>query len=162
MQVTTVAQLTVLEPVSQAGGAEGLLCLLNTHLFFHPQAPHIRSLHVAAMLAEAHALAESAAGRLGRTPSLLFCGDLNSDINDGMPGGVTELPSLPTLSNATHSTQLLCLANVFEPFGCRASWSGAHARWCHVSVNHQLWLAIPKPSCSVWQGLVRQLYGALV
>ena len=84
--MTTIAQLTILEPVTQAGGAEGPLCLLNTHLFFHPQAPHIRSLHVAAMLAEAHALAESAAGQLSRAPTLLFCGDLNSDINDGMPG----------------------------------------------------------------------------
>ena len=86
--MTTISQLTVLQPVSQAGAAERPLCLVNTHLFFHPQAPHIRSLHVAAMLAEAHALAESAAEELGRAPSLLFCGDLNSDINDGMPGGV--------------------------------------------------------------------------
>ena len=99
MQVTTVAQLTVLVPVSQAGAAEGPLCLLNTHLFFHPQAPHIRSLHVAAMLAEAHALAESAAGQLSRTPTLLFCGDLNSDINDGMPGGITALPTLPSVTH---------------------------------------------------------------
>ena len=97
--MTTVAQLTVLEPVSQAGAAEAPLCLLNTHLFFHPQAPHIRSLHVAAMLAEAHALAASAAEELGRTPTLLFCGDLNSDINDGMPGGVTELPTLPCVTH---------------------------------------------------------------
>ena len=97
--MTTVAQLTVLEPVSQAGAAEGPLCLLNTHLFFHPQAPHIRSLHVAAMLAEAHALAESAAGQLGRTPTLLFCGDLNSDINDGMPGEGTELRTLPYVTH---------------------------------------------------------------
>ena len=96
--MTTVAQLTVLQPLSHAGAAEGPICLLNTHLFFHPQAPHIRSLHVAAMLAEAHALAESAAAELGRTPTLLFCGDLNSDINEGMPGGFAELPSLPSLT----------------------------------------------------------------
>ena len=87
LQVTTVAQLTVLQPVSRQPGCEdGPLCLVNTHLFFHPQAPHIRTLHVAAMLAEAHALAESAATELGSTPALLFCGDLNSDLNDGMPG----------------------------------------------------------------------------
>jgi len=41
---------------------------------------------VAAMLAEAHVLAESAAAELRMAPTLLFCGDLNSDINDGMPG----------------------------------------------------------------------------
>ena len=92
MQVTTIAQLTVLEPVSQAGRGEGPLCLLNTHLFFHPNAPHIRTLHVAAMLAEAHELAESAAAELGMAPTLLFCGDLNSDINDGMPGAAPVHP----------------------------------------------------------------------
>jgi 2',5'-phosphodiesterase len=94
LQVTTVAQLTILQPVSCGPGCEdGLLCLVNTHLFFHPQAPHIRTLHVAAMLAEAHALAESAAADLGSTPALLFCGDLNSDLNDGMPGETHLLPS---------------------------------------------------------------------
>lgn len=41
---------------------------------------------MAAMLAEAQALANSAATELGSTPALLFCGDLNSDLNDGMPG----------------------------------------------------------------------------
>ena len=54
---------------------------------------------MAAMLAEAHVLAESAAAELGMAPTLLFCGDLNSDINDGMPGAPlvrpfgTHLPS---------------------------------------------------------------------
>ena len=86
MQVTSIAQLTVLQLVGQAGSEEWPLCLLNTHLFFHPNAPHIRTLHVAAMLAEAHALAESVAAELGQTPALLFCGDFNSDMNDGMPG----------------------------------------------------------------------------
>ena len=85
-QVSTVAQLTVLQPVDAGASLDGSLCLLNTHLFFHPQAPHIRTLHVAAMLAEARALAESAAPELPQAPALLFCGDLNSDLNDGMPG----------------------------------------------------------------------------
>ena len=89
MQVTTVAQLTVLQPVGPGASLEGTLCLLNTHLFFHPRAPHIRTLHVAAMLAEARALADSAAPELPQAPALLFCGDLNSDLNDGMPGELT-------------------------------------------------------------------------
>ena len=87
--MTTVAQLTLLQPVGAGASLEGTLCLLNTHLFFHPRAPHIRTLHVAAMLAEARALADSAAPELPRTPALLFCGDLNSDLNDGMPGKLT-------------------------------------------------------------------------
>lgn len=88
VQVTTVAQLTVLAP---AGGAphDGPLCVVNTHLFFHPRAPHIRTLHTAALLAEASALIERAAPSQqlrGQRPALLFCGDLNSDMNDGISG----------------------------------------------------------------------------
>ena len=49
---------------------------------------------MAAMLAEAQALADSAATELGSTPALLFCGDLNSDLNDGMPGEIYLLVSL--------------------------------------------------------------------
>jgi 2',5'-phosphodiesterase len=39
--------------VPASTGWEHSLCVLNTHLFFHPRAPHIRTLHVAAALAEA-------------------------------------------------------------------------------------------------------------
>ena len=46
-----------------AAAAEAPLCVINTHLFFHPFAPHIRSLHVAALQEEAAAcLEEWAAG----------------------------------------------------------------------------------------------------
>lgn len=86
MQVSTVAQLAILVPRQPAAAEEGPLCVVNTHLFFHPKASHIRTLHVAAMLAEAHALMDVAGRQLGRTPSLLFCGDLNSDKNDGISG----------------------------------------------------------------------------
>lgn len=92
-QVSTVAQLTVLEPADAAAAPEQApLCVVNTHLFFHPRAPHIRSIHVAVMLAEAHALMEQCAAQQGlnghqqQQPALLFCGDLNSDLNDGVPG----------------------------------------------------------------------------
>ena len=160
-RVGTIAQLVLLRPTgpSQAGarssggivdaaqhlatddGAsspvsaswEHSLCVLNTHLFFHPRAPHIRTLHVAAALAEAdqlHRRGDSCewwprnatvcsvhlqthgdrAVRQGRgiraamrqclvlqvtgqdadsdaqRPALLLCGDLNSDLNEGIPG----------------------------------------------------------------------------
>ncbi len=67
---------------------EEALCVVNTHLFYHPWAPHIRILHVAAMLDEAVALAQRTqqALALRRRPALLFCGDLNSDLSWGMPG----------------------------------------------------------------------------
>lgn len=84
--MSTVAQMTVLAPLELSSLAEGPLCVVNTHLFFHPKASHIRTLHVAAMLAEAHALMQEAAAQLGRPPALLFCGDLNSDKNDGLSG----------------------------------------------------------------------------
>ena len=87
-QVATIAQLTVLAPAG-AAPREGPLCVVNTHLFFHPRAPHIRTLHTAALLAEAGALIDEVAGAAalrGRRPALLFCGDLNSDLNDGVPG----------------------------------------------------------------------------
>ena len=104
-------------------GEAGPVLVINTHLFFPPCAPHIRTLHTAAMLEEAaatltalqqqqqqqqpHSAAAAAAvaapeGFTRVDPSLLqqlpqlppptvfFCGDLNSDLNDGVPG-VVEL-----------------------------------------------------------------------
>ncbi|KAG2484240.1 hypothetical protein HYH03_016975 [Edaphochlamys debaryana] len=103
-QVTTIAQATLLAPKNPAPG-EGCLLVVNTHLFFHPYAPHIRNVHTAAILEEAAAFLERCAasadpavagplaaagpGPLGR-PCVLFVGDLNSDLNDGIPG-VVEL-----------------------------------------------------------------------
>ena len=67
---------------------EQALCVVNTHMFYHPWAPHVRILHVAAMMEEAFALAEGTqkAQALASRPALLFCGDLNSDHSWGMPG----------------------------------------------------------------------------
>jgi 2',5'-phosphodiesterase len=131
-KVTTIAQMLLLvprgtaDPCSSSSSssssshqpAAAPLLVINTHLFFHPYAPHIRSLHTAAILEEAAAaLAEwqqqaqqqqqqqqqplapldslqtgpvephllQQLTRLPK-PTLLFCGDLNSDLNDGVPG----------------------------------------------------------------------------
>lgn len=106
-RVATVAQMVLLVPPGAAasGTADGTaadaddpalrpLCVVNTHLFFHHAAPHIRTMHVWAILQEAAAFIEAsmadegvAAACGGRRPALLFCGDLNSDLNDGIPGG---------------------------------------------------------------------------
>lgn len=109
-RVGTIAQMVVLVPTDAAGGlesrpaaaeggaaggggddltvAEDALCLVNTHLFYHPRAPHIRNMHVAAMLEEAAGLIGQVGQelQLRRPPALLFCGDLNSDLSDGIPG----------------------------------------------------------------------------
>lgn len=97
-KVSTVAQVTLLVPRgreekesdSELGG--GPLLVTNTHLFFHPSAPHVRTLHVQAMLTEAADVARRARQSHGlkENPAAIFCGDLNSDLNDGVPG-VVEL-----------------------------------------------------------------------
>jgi hypothetical protein len=63
-KVTTIGQMVLLVPVSQQQQQQQQqqprellppLVVVNTHLFFHPYAPHIRSMHTAAMLEEAAA-----------------------------------------------------------------------------------------------------------
>ena len=115
-RVGTVAQLTLLEPV-RSGGEERAVCVANTHLFFHYAAPHIRTMHVWAILQEAQEFIDawvadqsgsqgattptstpssSAVGVEGATPhrqrpAFVFCGDFNSDLNDGIPGAIQLL-----------------------------------------------------------------------
>lgn len=135
--VATVAQMTLLEPVhstepsavpagmtlpstASASGAlnapaEGSICVVNSHFFFHPRANHVRNIHAAAVMSEVqafihetHSSSESSMGIPATTasadgnstfsssagvepgsiqrPALLFCGDFNSDLNDGTPG----------------------------------------------------------------------------
>ena len=144
-RVTTIAQAILLEDLAlqadhashaehrrrsssssgqaQGSGAAGAdaprhLLVLNTHLFFHAAAPHIRNMHIAAMVTEGAALArefldqpaaaQRGAGALAHEPeaatpsaagsggvpegcAVVFCGDLNSDLNDGVPGVVRML-----------------------------------------------------------------------
>lgn len=72
-----------------AEAATAGLCVLNTHLFYHPQAPHIRTMHTAALMAAAHTFLRQLSQPGGSStprPSVVFCGDLNSDLNEGIPG----------------------------------------------------------------------------
>lgn len=106
--VTTIAQASFLVPkgrlaASSEGGAARPLVIANTHLFFHHDASHIRTMHVAAILREAQELAQEHAAPVPAAtaaaaeqqallrPAVLFCGDLNSDMNDGTPGTVQLL-----------------------------------------------------------------------
>ena len=94
-RVTTIAQALLLRP-KEVPKTTPLLLLINTHLFFHGDAPHIRNIHVAAMMAEAHSWAREHVLEAsdGCVPiATVFCGDLNSDLNDGVPGVVEMLQS---------------------------------------------------------------------
>lgn len=88
-RVGTIAQIAVLQPCGRLARARPVT-LINTHLFFHADAPHIRNLHVAAMVCGAYELAQSFQSGLRARPPLMLCGDLNSDVNNGVPG-VLEL-----------------------------------------------------------------------
>lgn len=88
-KVTTIGQLALLR--DEAVGGRPLVAL-NTHLFFHPRASHIRTLHTAALLDEVAAFASQQQQQGGEEPALLFCGDLNSDLNDGLPGPSRRVP----------------------------------------------------------------------
>ena len=87
-----MAQLTIVAP-AEASDLDHPICIVNTHLFYHPRANHIRTIHTAAIMAEARAFmdegmsSEKQADVLrGELPALLFCGDLNSGLNKGFPG----------------------------------------------------------------------------
>ena len=102
-KVSTVAQVGLLVPRARAVAPavpDSPLLVTNTHLFFHPGAPHIRTLHVVAALTEAADVANRARvrGVMTTPPAPLFCGDLNSDLNDGVPGTI-ELLREGTLSS---------------------------------------------------------------
>ena len=147
--VATVAQMTLLQPVTQAdpleaaaatpsahvqslstpdispqntAAADGSLCVVNSHFFFHPRASHVRNIHAAAVMSEVEAFIDNTRSTLAspdvslataataasagvafrdsadsllspgkeidviQRPALLFCGDFNSDLNDGTPG----------------------------------------------------------------------------
>jgi len=99
-KVGTIAQLAVLVPTGQpeTWGTSRPILFINTHLFYHYAAPHIRTLHVWAILQEAHSLVQemmkSSPDSLGGlNPAVVFCGDFNSDINDGIPGAIELLQS---------------------------------------------------------------------
>ncbi|EKX52965.1 hypothetical protein GUITHDRAFT_43640, partial [Guillardia theta CCMP2712] len=81
-KLSTVAQVVALGPRDGAG-EEGGLIIVNTHLFFHPEASHIRMLQVSAILTEAMDMKERMEERSQRACAVLFVGDLNSEPDTG-------------------------------------------------------------------------------
>lgn len=96
-KVGTIAQMLMLSPKGPQTSSVQCrpICVINTHLFFHYAAPHIRTLHVWTMLQCARRFMEEAMKPFSSDvePTVLFCGDLNSDINDGIPGAIQLLRS---------------------------------------------------------------------
>lgn len=91
-----MALLQPLDPSPQ----NGPLCVVNTHLFFHKRAPHIRTIQAAILAAEAAAFADRAAldDADGRdpppphaVPAVVLCGDLNSSYTGSELPGCLEL-----------------------------------------------------------------------
>jgi len=100
-KLTTVAQICCLVPggapgaqevgaegregsVRTRGGAGGAgLVVINTHLFFHPGASHIRMLLLAAILGEAKAARDAWEAELGVPLAIVFAGDFNSEPDTG-------------------------------------------------------------------------------
>lgn len=96
-KVGTVAQLVILEPIvpeelaTEYNSPAPNICVVNTHLFFHGSAPHIRSIHVWSILQEVKKFMADYTNE--KSIACIFCGDLNSDINDGIPGVLELLAS---------------------------------------------------------------------
>mmetsp|Transcript_2977 Transcript_2977/g.4798 ORF Transcript_2977/g.4798 Transcript_2977/m.4798 type:complete len:783 (-) Transcript_2977:1199-3547(-) len=90
-KVGTIGQLALLEDRMALGRT---LAIANTHLFFNPQAPHVRTMHVYSILSELKAMVEGYDVKCrtrenGTIPTAIFFGgDLNSDLKDGIPGSL--------------------------------------------------------------------------
>jgi len=82
-KVSTVAQVTILRDAAITDGR--LLAVVNTHLFFHPSAPHIRALQAAVILHEVYRLLGGGGGSGGGVDqaAVVFCGDFNAMPRDG-------------------------------------------------------------------------------
>ncbi|GMH35852.1 hypothetical protein BSKO_03720 [Bryopsis sp. KO-2023] len=90
--IGTISQLVVLKPVDSTKGDRPLV-VGNTHLFFHPDARHIRIMQTYATVDAFRNMLQSQKLKevFGDVkPAFMFCGDFNSHILDG-PHGVLQL-----------------------------------------------------------------------
>lgn len=82
-RLKTLAQLAVLETREpHPGGVPRRLVVANTHLFYHPKAPHVRLLQTSGLLAQCEALALRH-GCKGKA-AVVLCGDFNSGPGSGV------------------------------------------------------------------------------
>ena len=94
-KVRNIGQIVMLQQVASGRPLKDRksLCVMNTHLYFHPDAPHIRTVHAAMLMEEAEAMCASYMQSTGSDnnnasadddadyvshPAMLFAGDLNS------------------------------------------------------------------------------------
>lgn len=88
---TTVVQVTVLQ---SRADPERILCVANTHLYFHPDSDHIRLLQFAAAFRYLQSVRERIVAEHGNgqeaVVSLVFAGDFNSSPDCGVFKLMTE------------------------------------------------------------------------
>ena len=101
-RVLTIGQLALLAPVGPAAPACRPLCVVNTHLFFHPRAGHIRAMHTWVLM----------------------------QVSRGARGGVDTLISWRRLPMQQAAQQLIIAAPRPSALPCRgaAGSGGLHAR----------------------------------
>ncbi|RUS84830.1 hypothetical protein EGW08_007371 [Elysia chlorotica] len=74
MERSSVLQMTAVERVDQPNR---VVCLCNTHLYFHPTACNVRLILAAAALRHIQAVCDAYTLE-GKTAAMVFCGDFNS------------------------------------------------------------------------------------
>lgn len=81
-----VGLVTLLHPTHPTPH-DGPLLVVNTHLFYHSHAPHVRTIHMSILLAEATAFASTLHDDQHPVPATVLCGDLNSSyVGNELPG----------------------------------------------------------------------------
>eukprot|EP00466_Bigelowiella_natans_P009484 jgi/Bigna1/79192/fgenesh1_pg.60_\ len=97
VRATSVANCLTIAPATRRKAKEGaiqerlsnegketdsLVYIVNTHLYSHPSAPHIRSLQLSILCKSLKRIWE-AEGREDAAPSLVICGDMNATYDEG-------------------------------------------------------------------------------
>eukprot|EP00736_Rhodelphis_marinus_P003510 Rmarinus@m.15101 len=108
-----LSPLQPLAPGQETANGERV-CVSNTHLYYHPHAPHIRVLQAARIAEEANEMIKRHAERNSLTvpPSMVSCGDFNCTHNTAG----TTLMTHGSVSPSHHSWKYLFAAERENPF----------------------------------------------
>ncbi|GAB1598717.1 2',5'-phosphodiesterase 12-like [Argonauta hians] len=80
LQKQTIQQVSILESLAKPGQ---LLCVANTHLYFYPSANNVRLIQIAVCMRHLEHVVELYKDK-GKSISIIFCGDFNSNPNQGI------------------------------------------------------------------------------
>lgn len=119
---STAVQVTVLRSRSEPAR---ILCVANTHLYFHPDADHIRLLQFAAAFRYVQSVrerivADAAIGTTAANVSLVFAGDFNSTPECGVFKLMTE-KRVPKDFVDFRSSEYCLVGFCRKRFGCRVA-----------------------------------------